>query len=89
MHKKEIRLIVVGCAVSIAVMMVAFAAFAATLNVPGTYPTINDAIDAAGTGDTVLCQPIDYTQSQLPVNFDGKAITVECDDQEQAVQAVR
>ncbi|MBW1859648.1 MAG: right-handed parallel beta-helix repeat-containing protein, partial [Deltaproteobacteria bacterium] len=80
MRKKEIRLILASCAVSVAAIMLAFTAFAATLNVPGTYATINEAIDAANAEDTVLCQPKDYTETELPVNFDGKAITVECAD---------
>jgi len=75
MRKKEIRLILSCCAVSVAAIMVAFTAFAATITVPGDYGSIQDAIINADTGDTVLCQPDTYT----PVDFMGKAITVDCD----------
>ncbi|MBW1860299.1 MAG: right-handed parallel beta-helix repeat-containing protein [Deltaproteobacteria bacterium] len=76
MRKKEIRLILSCCAVSIAAIMVAFTAYAATLNVPGDYGSIQGAIDNANPagGDTVLCQPGAYT----PVNFNGTPVTVEC-----------
>lgn len=49
------------------------AASAATLTVPGTYTTIQDAINAASAGDTVLVDPGTYTEN---VDFVGKAITV-------------
>ena len=45
----------------------------ATLNVPGTYPTIQDAINAAVAGDEVLVAPGTYNET---INFMGKAITV-------------
>ncbi|MCI0587151.1 MAG: hypothetical protein L0323_09960 [Planctomycetes bacterium] len=44
-----------------------------TLDVPGTYATIQAAIAAAVNGDTVLVAPGTYAG---PVNFLGKAITV-------------
>ncbi|MDI6736614.1 MAG: hypothetical protein QME42_10580 [bacterium] len=47
---------------------------AATLNVPGSYTTIQAAINAATTGDTVLVNNGTYIEN---INFNGKAITVQ------------
>jgi predicted outer membrane repeat protein len=44
-----------------------------TINVPGDYPTIQEAIDAAMTGDTVLVAPGTYAEN---IDFLGKDITV-------------
>lgn len=51
-----------------------FAAFGqATITVPADQPTIQSAINAAVSGDTVLVSPGTYTEN---LDFQGKAITV-------------
>ena len=45
-----------------------------TLQVPGQYATIQDAINASVSGDTILVAPGTYTQS---LNFNGKLIDVQ------------
>ncbi len=48
---------------------------AATIQVPGDYPTIQAAIDAAVAGDTVLVAPGEYVITE-PITYRGKGITV-------------
>lgn len=53
--------------------MVPLAAFAATIKVPLQYGTIQAAINAAVTGDSVLVSPGTYYEN---INFNGKAVSV-------------
>src|SRR6266478_5260085 len=48
-----------------------------TILVPGNYPTIQSAINAANNGDTVLVSAGTYVEN---INFIGKAITVTSSD---------
>lgn len=55
--------------------LLAGSAFADTINVPGDYPTIQGAIDAASNGDTVMIAGGSYYEHEI--NSQGKAITIQ------------
>ena len=57
--------------------MFASAAFAAQITVPVDYATIQAAIDASTTGDTIVVNPGTYDER---INFLGKGITVKSTD---------
>ena len=54
-------------------LLLAAAPASAFLEVPGTYPTIQQAVDAAGDGDVVLVAPGIYSESVL---IEGKTIVL-------------
>jgi hypothetical protein len=68
--------------IAIAMLLgLAAAAVAATLEVPATYPTIQDAVDAAAPGDTVAVAAGEYTEqvviaSDLVLRGAGRDLTV-------------
>ncbi|HEV57477.1 MAG TPA: hypothetical protein ENN87_08260, partial [Phycisphaerales bacterium] len=62
---------------ALAVCLLSFPLVADTLVVPLAYPTLQEAIDAAADGDTVLVTPGTYSgPGFINVDFRGKAITV-------------
>ena len=59
------------------VCMQASIGWAATINVPGDHPTIQDAVDAAAAGDEVVVAPGNWTGSgDSVIDLLGKSITV-------------
>lgn len=63
--------------VLLALLFIPAVAFSATIKVPADYPTIQQAIDAAAIGDTVLVSPGTYIEN---IDFTGKDITVTSSD---------
>ena len=61
------------CVVFFLLFVVTIHASAGVLNVPGTYASIQTAINASAQGDTVLVQPGTYFEN---INFRGKNIVV-------------
>ena len=60
-----------GIVFVLVVPVICGSALASTINVPTDQPTIQDGINAAVNGDTVLVAPGDLPEN---VNFNGKAI---------------
>ena len=54
-------------------LFISFISTAQIINIPGDYPTIQQGIDAAVNGDTVLVQQETYVEN---INYNGKNITV-------------
>ena len=63
--------------ICIALLFIPLAGFSATINVPADYSTIQDAINAANNGDTVLVAPGTYVEN---IDFIAKPITVMSSD---------
>jgi len=62
---------------SVIILITSQISFGATLNVPGGFPTIQGAINAASNGDTVVVATGTYNER---INFNDKSITVRSGD---------
>ncbi|MHC4946170.1 MAG: right-handed parallel beta-helix repeat-containing protein [Planctomycetota bacterium] len=69
--------------VLVAVLCMPAFAFSATIYVPDDYAKIQQAIDAAVDGDTIIVRPGTYVEN---INFVGKAITVQSEEGPQATK---
>ena len=63
------------CTAVVATLVLVGTSFAATINVPGDYATIQGAINASVNGDVINIAPGTYYQSEI--DPDGKAITIQ------------
>ena len=61
----------------IAVLAITVSARSAVIHVPQDHSTIQEALDAAQNGDTILVDPGTYIEL---IDFKGKAITVRSSD---------
>ncbi len=62
----------------IATTLLAGSTFAATINVPADYATIQEAVNAASNGDEIIVAPGTYTSTQdgHTINMIGKSVTL-------------
>ncbi|HEV3013076.1 MAG TPA: hypothetical protein VG499_07365, partial [Actinomycetota bacterium] len=71
------RVLALAAAVATCLALVPRPALAAQLRVPDDFPTIQAALDAAASGDTVLVEPGTYPEN---LNFQGKDVELRSTD---------